>query len=147
MGSGTDGFGTGFHLTDGSSARAGFLEVGGDLCQSSPRFVEVGVGAELAFGGDAAHGAWNQLGDFCHAVGVDADVRECVLTGLEPALSPGGEFGGGAWVELFEFGVIAWQGRAEVLDGSGVGGSETFVEGVDDCGDTTSANTSPLLRE
>jgi hypothetical protein len=36
-------------------------------------------------------------------------------------LSPRGELGGGAWVELFQFGVIARQRRTQVLDGSRIG--------------------------
>src|SRR5882757_4485977 len=118
------------------SAQPGVLEVGDDgVGEPPPRLVEVGVGAELAFRGDAAHGTRDELGDLCDAIGVDFQVCECVLARREPASSPRREFGRGARVERFEFGVVAWQGRAQVLDGSGVGGGQPVVEGVDDVGD------------
>ena len=58
------------------------FEVRDDRVRQPPSgHVEVGVGAELTLGGDAAHGARDERGDLTHPLGVDVQVGEGLPAG------------------------------------------------------------------
>ena len=56
--------------------------------QSAARHVEVVVGPELSLGDETAHRAGDEGGDLPDAFGVDVEIGERLLAGLEPAAGP-----------------------------------------------------------
>ncbi len=117
--------------------RAGSFEVGDDCVgHALARQVQIGVAAELALGRDATHRSRNEAGDLVHPVRVHVQTGERFQAGCQPAASPRLEFGGRARVEPFEFGGVARQRGAQILNRARIGCGEAVVERVDDACDS-----------